>query len=326
MLNKMFNKQWFKSHQKLILLFANTFIGRWILCINGQKSSVGKNKIIGIIPNTIFWAGEKENQYVAEFRTHDKFSKRIFYAFLPIWKLAHAWDMLFANPFVPRWNLGFDTLTAYPVAGANSPVDGAIGRVGVDQTFANILSGAGNASQTTSTTDSLDVTASTTTNQFARNKRMIFTFDTSLLTTAATISLTVLSLYVTSKSQGLGSNGFSLVVVGATPAATNTLADADYAQLGITLFDFKNYPDVTTSAYNDFTFNATGIATINKTGISKLGVVNGWDYNNGFTGGWSSGLASSYEIEFADNAGNKPKLVVTFTLPGGTLDLTSKMW
>lgn len=51
-----------------------------------------------------------------DFRTHDKFSKRLYYAFYPLWWTLHQWDTLFANNFAPQLNFGFDTLTAYPDA------------------------------------------------------------------------------------------------------------------------------------------------------------------------------------------------------------------
>src|SRR3990167_5137978 len=97
----LFSKEWFLKHQKILLWFVNTWIGRKILCINGSKSLVGKNKIIYIEPNAIWWKGKKKREVVAEFRTHDKFGKRLYYAFKPIWYLIHYWDTLFANNFAP---------------------------------------------------------------------------------------------------------------------------------------------------------------------------------------------------------------------------------
>lgn len=105
----MFNKSWFLKHQKLLLWFANTFIGRWILCINGNRSSVGKNRILKIEPNAITWKLKETKKRIhlqTEFRTHDKFSKRIKYAFYPLWLIIHTWDTLFANNYQPDWNLG----------------------------------------------------------------------------------------------------------------------------------------------------------------------------------------------------------------------------
>lgn len=315
----LFSKQWFTKHQKLLLWFANTWLGRKILCIDGDKSSVGNNrKIVWILPNSITWMEKRTKKKITvstEFRTHDKFSKRLYYAFKPLWYLFHFWDMNLANPFVPAWNLGFDTLTVYPSAGSVSPVDGYVTRHGVDQTISAIVAGAGTAA--TDTDVSILLQASATSNQFLQLARTIVCFDTSPLTSLATITSAVLSFYVSSTTTGLGSVGFSFVIVGATPAATNTLVNSDYGQLGTTFFDFKNHGDVTVGGYNDFTLNTSGLANINKTAISKFGVVNGWDYNIVFNGSWVSGASSTYIFNSGDSALNKPKLVVTYSLPSG---------
>ena len=181
-----FDQTWFKKHQKLLLLLANTRLGRWILCINGNRSSVGKNKIIAILPNAIFW--EKGKSYVAEFRTHDKFSKRIYYAFRPLWYLFHLWDFI----WYPKFNWGFDTLTTYPAAGAAAPVDGYVERNSVDESFATIRAGAGNASDATNATLSGGrLVATAISNQYSSLLRSIYVFDTSALTANAIISAAV---------------------------------------------------------------------------------------------------------------------------------------
>ena len=133
-----FSKQWFLKYQKILLRFCNTWIGRKILCIDGNKSSIGKNKIIHIESNAIWW--KTGRKVTAEFRTHDKFGKRLYYAFKPLWHLFHIWDLGFG--WQPNWNLGFDTLTVYPAAGANSPVDGGVGRRRTSGVNAEILLGA----------------------------------------------------------------------------------------------------------------------------------------------------------------------------------------
>jgi len=108
-----FYKPWFKRNQKLLLKFANTFIGKFILRIYGKRSSVGKNKIIKIEPHVITWENP-DGSFSAEFRTHAKFAKRLYYGLKPLWKIMHFWDTTIANTFIPELNLGFDTLTEYP--------------------------------------------------------------------------------------------------------------------------------------------------------------------------------------------------------------------
>ena len=138
----MFDKEWFLQNQKRLLWLANTFYGRNVFCINGKRSLVGDNKIIGILPNAIFW--QEQDKYKVEIRTCNKFSRRLFYAYKPVWKVFHWFDINIANPFVPSLNLGFDTTgDLFPAAGANSPVDGRVFRSAVDEIFSTIRGGAG---------------------------------------------------------------------------------------------------------------------------------------------------------------------------------------
>ena len=205
------------------------------------------------------------------------------------------------------------TLTVYPVAGTNSPCDGYVGREGVDETFGTKRAGAGNTARIIGTTEGINLVATATSNQYGTLGRNIFNFDTSSLGAGAIISSAVLSLWCTSKFPDLGTGGFTLEIVGATPNGTNTLINGDYGQLGGTSFASTVYASITAGAYNDFTLNASGITNISKTGISSFGGISGWDLNNSFGGAWASSQQTSFIIEHADNAGNKPKLVVTYT-------------
>ena len=111
---QVFSSEWFEQHQGKILWFANTKIGRVILRIHGDRSSVGKNKIVQIIPNAIFW--RRGDEMVAEFRTHEKFARRLYYAFRPFWYTLHFLDWLFLDRFqvFNRWSFNFNSLTVRP--------------------------------------------------------------------------------------------------------------------------------------------------------------------------------------------------------------------
>lgn len=315
-----FDKQWFKNHQRTLLWLCNTpvisAVFRRILCINGERSSVGKRKIARILPNEITWATGKKNEYQSEYRTHDKYAKRLYYAFKPLWYAIHYWDILVANPVKPAWNLGFDSLTAYPAAGSNSPVDGRVFRSVTAETFSTIRAGAGTGASDTDSDDRMAQLAShaSTSNNYYVLVRSIFCFDSSSLTASANISNDVFSLYGNDKTNGNGST--TADVVAATPAATNTLATSDYAQLGTTVFASKAYVDWSTAGYNDFTLDANGINNTNKTGVSKFGFRLGWDTLNSFDGSWVGSAETRFGGKFADQTGtsNDPKLVVTYTL------------
>ena len=51
-----FSIEWFEKYQKQLLWFANTAWGKYVLRIHGDRSGVGKNKIIKIEPFAITWA------------------------------------------------------------------------------------------------------------------------------------------------------------------------------------------------------------------------------------------------------------------------------
>lgn len=308
----MFNQEWFLKNQKLLKWLANTKYGKDLL-------GHGLDRVDLILPNSVF---KKEGKvYTGEFRTHDKYAKRLFYEFQPVWKAFHWFDMNVANIYVPKLNLGFDTLTTYPAAGTNSPIDGDLSRSSVDESFATIRAGAGtNASDTTdNSADSPALVASTTSNQFQSMRRNIYLFDTSALGTSSNVISVIASVYgndTNTKTNGMGDQNWHWCA--STPAANNTLATSDYAQLGTTSFGTITYAAFTASQYNDSTLNATGIAAISKTGITKLGARLSDDINGSFTGAWGSAVTDGFRPVFADHTGltQDPKLTITFSRPG----------
>jgi len=266
-----FGPQFFEQHQEKLLRLANNPIGRWILRIHGKRSSVGKNRITKILPNAIFWDGEKEGQVVAEFRVKNKFSNRIYYAFYPIWFLMHGWDINVANPLrdllipispvVPNWNLGFDTLTVYP-----DPVptysDDSI--YFYDPTY---LTARNAATGTRRGGISMYVQATwTSPNYFIEG--LFINWDTSDLGASAVISAATASPWVIAKT--VTDASFNARLYNST--ASNPLIDGDFDQRGSTEQSNTNFSTstVTTGAYNDYPLNATGISNISLTGITKF--------------------------------------------------------
>lgn len=234
---------------------------------------------------------------------------------------------LYKNPFGYRYEearLRFLTLTAYPDPNPETTsVDGQVHRNAVDETFATIRAGAGTlANDTDASQEAPNLTGSTTTNQFQTLTRVILLFDTSALTSSATISAAVFSATYTGKASAIGETPVD--IVSSNPASNTGLVAADYGTLGTTKYASKAYADITTAgAYNDYTLDANGIANVSKTGISKFGERLGWDTDNSFTGTWASAANTRVNTVFADTAGtaSDPKLVVTYTVPatGGML-------
>jgi len=318
----MFDKQWFQTHQKLLLAFANTFLGRYTLRINGKRSSVGKNKIIRILPNSITWKGKKKNEYVIEFRTHNKFGKRLFYAFKPFWYLLHFWDFI----WYPKFNLGFDTLTKYPDADPETnTVDGYVQRSWEDgvgnESWSTKRAGAGTNAITTATVGGVDadLVGGDSSGQWWRIIRGITLFDTSLMTTEAKILSAIWSLYGSSKANAIG-NAPALHVVSSNPASNTNLVAGDYQNVGTTSFGSVSYSNFSTTGYNDISLDSNGIANISKAGISKFGCRTSNDLSD-TNPYWGYRLTDGLYGYGADQTGvsQDPKLVVTYLLGGAAI-------
>jgi hypothetical protein len=313
----LFDKQWFADNQKILLFFLNAFIlkrwVRWILRIN--KDCSFKDKIIEIQPNNYkIWLGE--NKIKADFRTHNKFSKRMYHAFYPLWCLFHIWD-LFADKYVPQLSFGFATLTVYPDTGTGSTtVDGAVKRDGQNEVWASIKSGAGITALPSASTAAVGWKTAGGSPNFTDLYRIIATFDTSSLPDGASISSATISLYYHYKNDP-ASNSPTINVYSSTPASSNNLVAADYSQIGTTAYSTAiTYANWTSGQYNDFALNATGLAAISKTGISKFGFREATYDAGGSTPTWGGGWQTTNIVgKLADQPGTSqdPKLVITYT-------------
>lgn len=320
---QVFDKKWFERHQsKLCWLLNNKVTKRWFrYLLRITKHDIGyKKPIIQILPNcyTVYNSKYKKGiKVTTDFRTHDKYSKRLYYAFQPLWWALHAWDWLVADRFIPRLSFGFATLTVYPDANPETTTfDGYIQRDGVNETFGTIRGGAGTSWDDASASGQFTRLDSTSTsNQYQVLLRTIFLFDTSSLTTKATITAATLSLEGSTKQNGLGSP--ELHIAGATTVSNTTFNAADFAAVSRTSFASVSYASYNTSGYNNFALNGSGVANVSKTGISKFSAQSDWDINNSFTGAWVSFEISSLSGRFADTSGttSDPKLVVEYSVP-----------
>lgn len=220
-------------------------------------------------------------------------------------------------------NFNFTTSTFYPDPNPESTsVDGGASRNSVDEAFATIRAGAGNDSgDSGATTVAGGLKAAATSNQWVAIYRGFFLFDTSSIPDTDTISSATFSLYGNS---GLTGNEFGtapeLDVVSSTPASNTAIVNADYSQVGSTVFGSATWANVDQTAYFDITLDANGIANISKTGVSKFGTRQNWDTDNS-PPTWSSGGPAAYGyVQCADTAGtgNDPKLVVVHAAGGGS--------
>ena len=250
--------------------------------------------------------------HTTDFRTHDKFSKRLYYAFRPIWWTMHAldWVALDRVPELTKLSFGFTTLTQYPGSiGSDNPVDGHIINNGA--TYSTVRS-AGTGTSTDYTDTRIWVRTGFSASVYYVYRGFIL-FDTSSITSGATISAAVQSFVVGVGDHQETNGGHAAVhIVSSTPASNTALATSDFGNVGST--SFASIADASivanNSTYNDLTLDANGRANVSKTGISKFAYRVSGDLNNNTPTGTNGG-----EIRSSNNSGTStdPKLVVTYT-------------
>ena len=195
-----FDKQWFQQNNSKLCWFANApvikYWFRWLLRIHNDVS--WNTKINRITPNSFSYGAKKVGNKIevtTDFRTHEKFGKRLYYGLKPLWYLLHFWD--WSTQIQPALNCGFDTLTQYPGSTEdNNPVDGNVTR-DADESWETKIAGTGTEHNITGGSGVFNIKASATTNQWQTLVRSIFCLDTSSLTSSASISATTFSLYGT---------------------------------------------------------------------------------------------------------------------------------
>lgn len=336
-MEKVFDIIWFQKHQKILLWLLNAPVikiwFRWVLRIRRFDCKLDE-KICEIQPNNykvdlgLKWTKQEgiKHWYRADFRTNEKYARRLYFAFKPLWYILHIWD-LFADKKTPQLSFGFSTLTAYPVPGTT--VDGYVRKQTGQSTWATIHDATdGNAVDYSSTLEDFAAircdAVDPLSNRWFLLKRYFCLFDTSSLTSGATISQAVLSLYGQS-TNNTGSMSPTLNIYTSSPASNTVLANADYDQLGTTAQCDSAIAigSFSTSGYNNFTLNATGRGNVSKTGISKFGAREAaYDATN-TEPTWTSTGYIQFTGYYASNDGttNDPKLVVTYSVASGPTNL-----
>ena len=201
------------------------------------------------------------------------------------------------------------TLTAYPDAGTGATtVDGFItSGYGATMTVAHNTA-TGDGANPSHATDMYIRALQNGSGTYLG--RIVMTFDTSALTSGATISGAVLSLYGTSSYYANPSSS-SAVIVASSPASSNTLVAGDFGNVSFTAFATIAQSSLSQSAYNDFTLDSNGIANVSKTGISKFACI--YEVDRAIT--TITGVDNIFNFKPADTSGttNDPKLVVTYS-------------
>lgn len=214
-----------------------------------------------------------------------------------------------------------DVATIYPDANPEtSSTDGGVYRAGIDQTFADIIAGAGTSATPTNATGNIWVQASTTSNQFGWIFKSGFTFDLTAL--SGTIDDATLSLF--------DRDGFldetlagdpDIDIVSFSPDTNTDIIASDYADFGATVYSSLDLGDMTGGTYHNFVLNASGETYIEEAfgSVVGLGAQLDWVTDGAFGGVWDSGQMSGCGLYYADQAltTSDPKLVINYTPAGG---------
>jgi len=324
-----FSPKFFVRHQETLVWSLNAPVMRWIMRfafrIHGKGSGVGQRYIVKISTNGIWWRdGER---ITAEFRTHEKYAKRLYYSFRPLWWICHVWDWAFADRWVPELSFGLYTLTQYPDTGnpGTNSVDGNTYHMlsaGSGVSWATLKAAAGTNVSNGAVHDICYMETDSGSGNWLENDRVHVFFDTSALTSAAVISGAVLSLYGSSKQDTFTVDLNPTVnIYVSTVTSNNTLAAGDYANVADTeqCDAGISYSSFSTVEYNDWTFNTTGRGNISKTGTSKF--VTRQNYDISGTPTWEASLRVVMSAYMSDQTGtsNDPKLTITYTTPGSLI-------
>lgn len=225
--------------------------------------------------------------------------------------------------------IGASPETFYPDAHEETnSVDGRVQHWEADTAWATILAGAGtDAYDQLTDSEFLTTMCDGSSNEYQLNSRSIFLFYTEGLPNDAIVTGVVFSLYGTGKlSQG--SIIPDMNVYSSNPASNTGLVNGDYAVARFgseALSSTISYASWNTAGYNNFTLidvNGDAFATynvsdtyINKTGVTKLAARSANYDVGGSAPPWTANLRGELEGYYADQGSNKPRLVVTYTVP-----------
>ncbi|MFA6256697.1 MAG: hypothetical protein WCT29_00075 [Candidatus Paceibacterota bacterium] len=212
------------------------------------------------------------------------------------------------------------TSTFYPAAGTGGTgVDGYI--VGSDASWATLLAATAGSSANTGTGNDTVFVATNYVGGVYTIRRAIFSFDTSAIPNADSISSATFSLIGRDGGYEFTDNQPMVRVVGATPASTNDLVVEDFDQLGTT--QYVDTPPTnaqwiaSANIYVNMTLNASGIAAISKTSNTYLAVRSKMDLDGTPAPVNGNNYISTHMADSFGTA-NDPKLVVVHSVVPST--------
>lgn len=223
--------------------------------------------------------------------------------------------LLVASPIIAD-----EEMTFYPDTN-DAGVDGRVWHfVGAGTTWSNLVTGSGVDGWSSVSVSDAHGFQSHLTALYIEIRRCIYVIDTSGLPDGCVVTGATFSVYGDSKDDA-SNNLPNSNVYSSNPASNTELEAGDYASVGSVAFCDTpiSYGDFSLEGYNDYVFNDTGIAAISKTGVTKLSLRNvNYDVANNPPArsdiGNDYGRMRSWMCEKGE--GFKPKLVVTYEIPG----------
>lgn len=320
-----FDTYWFRQHQRKLRWLCNSPVTRdWFRhLLRIDRDHPVDHPIVEIAPQHII-LHNGGNEFTLDTRCGPKFANRLYHGLLPAWWTMHSFDMI-ANRYRPAWNLGFDTLTAYPDAHPESTTcDGTIG-IGSNGAWSTLMNSNYNGGYDDAEYMWTGMTLTTSPNYYNLYK-CITLFDTSVLTAGATISAAIYKLYGRDNGAGWGDQlnvdpGFTVVSTIQISPATSIGGYSSVLFKNATgtsaLSDTITHPNIVND-YNTWTLNTDGKAALNKTGVSFLGCVIE-PLRTQLDPSWfrTAGGVEGYYFQTSENTGTSqdPILQVTYTLP-----------
>lgn len=315
---RVFDADWFKRHQETLLSWLN---GSWFKRkLSRFALRIDAPELLEEIGPSYYVVKLEGNQKRANFRTHPKFAKRVYYSLFIYWWLLHFLDWAFFDRWVPVLSFGLASLNVKSADGeGGSTCDGYAARViTAGGSWTSIRTGSGTSQSNTTTAGTMiRITCHADTDKYYAIRRAGFAFDTSALGADAILSAVVLNLYSTDTYHvnTYDTVDGSLNVVSFSPSNPGTFAETDYNSFGTTIYTTMSYADYTVSnGYKNFTLDATGRSTINKTGVSVLGMRIGSDISGtGLT--WKASADVAVGIRWVDYTGtaSDPSMDITYT-------------
>lgn len=297
-----FDADFFKEHQKTLLGLLNSPIGGSIrrgLWIPDTQYPIAK------LTHDSYHVRLPGNKFRAVIHSNKQHTEAIHRNYRPLWERIHAWDMRFANRFMPALNMGFDSYSSQPddTTGIDTFLE-SINTTTNYSTDTRIWLGENNAAaQNTTTLIKFDFT-SITSGASCSAATLTLTTDLDRATNTATYKFwRSLRAFVENQATwAIFATGNSWGTAGARNASTDY--GVELASLGFTATE-------TVPSAKVWNFSNTEMENY----------FDGTYANNGFIGFETTGaIDSAYAFASSSHAtaGSRPKFDVTYTPPGST--------